>query len=56
MADTLQKKLSERKVLGKEYSYEFEGYNLGAVPIANFHGKNHYYPLTVPMTCSKILS
>lgn len=38
MADTLQKKLSS-KVLGKEYSYEFEGYNLGAVPIANFMGK-----------------
>ena len=38
MADTLQNKLSS-KVLGKEYSYEFEGYNLGAVPIANFMGK-----------------
>jgi hypothetical protein len=38
MSDILQAELSER-VLGKEYSYEFEGYNLGAVPIVNFMGK-----------------
>jgi hypothetical protein len=38
MSDVLQAELSER-VLGKEYSYEFEGYNLGAVPINNFMGK-----------------
>jgi hypothetical protein len=38
MADTIQSTLSSR-VLGKEYSYEFEGYNLGAVPLENFLGK-----------------
>jgi hypothetical protein len=38
MADIIQNTLSDR-VLGKEYSYEFEGYNLGAVPLANFMGK-----------------
>ena len=38
MADSIQSKLSSR-VLGKEYSYEFEGYNLGAVPITNLMGK-----------------
>jgi len=38
MADSIQSNLSSR-VLGKEYSYEFEGYNLGAVPVKNFMGK-----------------
>ena len=38
MADIIQNSLSDR-VLGKEYSYEFEGYNLGAVPLSNFMGK-----------------
>ena len=38
IADIIQNKLAD-KVLGKEYSYEFEGYNLGAVPLKNFLGK-----------------
>jgi len=38
MATNIQDILAS-KVLDKEYSYEFEGYNLGAVPLANFLGK-----------------
>lgn len=38
MADIIQNTLSSR-VLGKQYSYEFEGYNLGAVPLYHFLGK-----------------
>ena len=38
MADTIYSTI-ESKLLGKEYSYEYTGHNLGAVPLKEFSQK-----------------